>query len=41
MEEKQLTEEEMINNVRLKIIIILIKYSCILIFPQKISKTVE
>jgi hypothetical protein len=42
MEEKELSEEEIIDNVKLFIFnIITNKYSCILISLQKISKTVK
>jgi hypothetical protein len=41
MEENQLSEEEMIDNVSAKLLLIFINYSCILILPRKTSKTVK
>ena len=41
MEENQLSEEEMIDNVSLKLLLIFINFSCILILPQKTLKTVK
>lgn len=40
MEEKKMTEDEIIDNVK-KITYNIINYSCILILPQKILKIVK